>query len=64
MSVVVKDCQNGKIILFSKGADEAILPYTYNGKSSFCLCFFIAFLWEGALFIFFSSVKMPWIYRH
>ncbi|RXH68731.1 hypothetical protein DVH24_031064 [Malus domestica] len=26
MSVVVKDCQNGGIILLSKGADEAILP--------------------------------------
>ena len=30
MSVVVKDCQNGKIILLSKGADEAILPYAGN----------------------------------
>ncbi|TXG55114.1 hypothetical protein EZV62_020370 [Acer yangbiense] len=27
MSVVLKDCQSGKIILLSKGADEAILPY-------------------------------------
>ncbi|KAL0908998.1 hypothetical protein M5K25_023517 [Dendrobium thyrsiflorum] len=27
MSVVVKDCQNEKIILLSKGADEAILPH-------------------------------------
>ncbi|KDP24096.1 hypothetical protein JCGZ_25753 [Jatropha curcas] len=27
MSVVVRDCQNGKVILLSKGADEAILPY-------------------------------------
>ncbi|KAJ6420450.1 hypothetical protein OIU84_027899, partial [Salix udensis] len=26
MSVVVRDCQNGKIMLLSKGADEAILP--------------------------------------
>ncbi|MQL91339.1 hypothetical protein Taro_023957, partial [Colocasia esculenta] len=30
MSVVAKDCQNGKIILLSKGADEAILPYACN----------------------------------
>ncbi|MCI17084.1 phospholipid-transporting ATPase 2-like, partial [Trifolium medium] len=27
MSVVLKDCQNGKILLLSKGADEAILPH-------------------------------------
>uniref|UniRef100_A0A2N9GGY0 P-type ATPase C-terminal domain-containing protein n=1 Tax=Fagus sylvatica TaxID=28930 RepID=A0A2N9GGY0_FAGSY len=27
MSVVLKDCQNGKILLLTKGADEAILPY-------------------------------------
>ena len=32
MSVVVKDCQNGKIVLMSKGADEAILPYAYAGN--------------------------------
>ncbi|GMH07261.1 hypothetical protein Nepgr_009101 [Nepenthes gracilis] len=32
MSVVVKDCQNGKIILLSKGADEAILPYALSGQ--------------------------------
>ncbi|KAK6241712.1 hypothetical protein QUC31_014627 [Theobroma cacao] len=34
MSVVVKDCQNGKIILLSKGADEAILPYAYAGQQT------------------------------
>lgn len=33
MSVVVKDCQNGKIVLLSKGADEAILPYACAGNS-------------------------------
>lgn len=32
MSVVVKDCQNGKIILLSKGADEAMLPCAYTGQ--------------------------------
>ncbi|KAE8716201.1 Phospholipid-transporting ATPase 2 [Hibiscus syriacus] len=34
MSVVVKDCQNGKILLLSKGADEAILPYAYDGQQT------------------------------
>jgi phospholipid-translocating ATPase len=37
MSVVVKDCQNGKIILLSKGADEAILPYARAGKLMYLL---------------------------
>ncbi|XP_077216644.1 phospholipid-transporting ATPase 2-like isoform X1 [Tasmannia lanceolata] len=32
MSVVVKDCQNEKLILLSKGADEAILPCAVSGK--------------------------------
>ncbi|KAK6919103.1 P-type ATPase, N-terminal [Dillenia turbinata] len=32
MSVVVRDCQNGKVILMSKGADEAILPYSDPGQ--------------------------------
>lgn len=31
MSVVVKDCQNGKFLLLSKGADEAILPCASAG---------------------------------
>lgn len=31
MSVVVKDCQSGKFLLLSKGADEAILPYASAG---------------------------------
>lgn len=39
MSVVVKDCQNGKIILMSKGADEAILPYAYTGNSDMFFAF-------------------------
>ncbi|OIV92010.1 hypothetical protein TanjilG_20940 [Lupinus angustifolius] len=34
MSVVLKDCQNGKILLLSKGADEAILPYACAGKQT------------------------------
>ncbi|XP_039049268.1 phospholipid-transporting ATPase 2-like [Hibiscus syriacus] len=34
MSVVVKDCQNGKILLLSKGADDAILPYAYDGQQT------------------------------
>ncbi|KAE8736382.1 Phospholipid-transporting ATPase 2 [Hibiscus syriacus] len=34
MSVVVKDCQNGKFVLLSKGADEAILPYAYDGQQT------------------------------
>lgn len=37
MSVVVKDCRNGKIILLSKGADEAILPYAYAGNASYSI---------------------------
>ncbi|KAL6556644.1 Alanine aminotransferase 2 [Orobanche gracilis] len=32
MSVVVKDCQCGKIFLLSKGADEAMLPHSYAGQ--------------------------------
>ncbi|KAL2897358.1 Phospholipid-transporting ATPase 2 [Bienertia sinuspersici] len=32
MSVVVRDYQNGKIILLSKGADEAIFPCSYTGQ--------------------------------
>uniref|UniRef100_A0A2P2LF66 Phospholipid-transporting ATPase n=4 Tax=Rhizophora mucronata TaxID=61149 RepID=A0A2P2LF66_RHIMU len=32
MSVVVRDCQNGKIFLLSKGADEAVLPYAFAGQ--------------------------------
>ncbi|PKU69452.1 phospholipid-transporting ATPase 2 isoform X2 [Dendrobium catenatum] len=32
MSVVVKDCQNEKIILLSKGADEAIFPHASAGQ--------------------------------
>ncbi|KAG5226318.1 phospholipid-transporting ATPase [Salix suchowensis] len=31
MSVVVRDCQNGNILLLSKGADEAILPCASAG---------------------------------
>ncbi|XP_062100183.1 phospholipid-transporting ATPase 2-like [Humulus lupulus] len=34
MSIVVKDCQNGNIILLSKGADEAILPYASAGQQT------------------------------
>lgn len=37
MSVVLQDCQNGKILLLSKGADEALLPYARSGKT--CCCF-------------------------
>lgn len=33
MSVVVRDCQNGKIILMSKGADETMLPHSRSGQS-------------------------------
>ncbi|XP_073099261.1 phospholipid-transporting ATPase 2 isoform X3 [Elaeis guineensis] len=32
MSVVVRDCQNEKILLLSKGADEAIFPCAYPGQ--------------------------------
>ncbi|KAG6506113.1 hypothetical protein ZIOFF_031428 [Zingiber officinale] len=32
MSVVVKDSEDGKILLLSKGADEAILPLSYAGQ--------------------------------
>ncbi|XP_060198236.1 phospholipid-transporting ATPase 2 isoform X2 [Lycium barbarum] len=34
MSVVVRDCQNGNIILLSKGADEAILPHAHTGQQT------------------------------
>ncbi|XP_041005255.1 phospholipid-transporting ATPase 2-like isoform X3 [Juglans microcarpa x Juglans regia] len=34
MSVIVKDCQNGRIHLFSKGADEAILPDACSGQKT------------------------------
>lgn len=34
MSVVVKDCKSGKIILLSKGADEAILPCANPGQQT------------------------------
>lgn len=34
MSVVVKDCQNGRIMLLSKGADEAISPCICNEKQA------------------------------
>ncbi|XP_058724364.1 phospholipid-transporting ATPase 2-like isoform X1 [Vicia villosa] len=34
MSVVLKDCQNEKILLLSKGADEAILPYARAGQQT------------------------------
>ncbi|KAI8010568.1 Phospholipid-transporting ATPase 2 [Camellia lanceoleosa] len=34
MSVVVKDCKSGKMVLLSKGADEAILPYACIGKQT------------------------------
>ncbi|XP_031255329.1 phospholipid-transporting ATPase 2 [Pistacia vera] len=34
MSVVVRDCQSGKIILLSKGADEAVLPYAHAGQQT------------------------------
>ncbi|KAK6919617.1 P-type ATPase, C-terminal, partial [Dillenia turbinata] len=38
MSVVVRDCQNGKVILMSKGADEAILPYSFPGQHTKIFC--------------------------
>jgi magnesium-transporting ATPase (P-type) len=34
MSVIVWDCQSGKIFLLSKGADEAMLPCAYSGIAS------------------------------
>lgn len=35
MSIVVRDCQNGKFYLLSKGADEAILPCAHTGNFVF-----------------------------
>ncbi|XP_075518210.1 phospholipid-transporting ATPase 2 [Primulina tabacum] len=32
MSIVLKDCQSGKILLLSKGADESILPHARAGQ--------------------------------
>jgi phospholipid-translocating ATPase len=34
MSVVVRDCQTGKIILLSKGADETVLPNASAGQQT------------------------------
>uniref|UniRef100_A0A7N2MBG3 Phospholipid-transporting ATPase n=2 Tax=Quercus lobata TaxID=97700 RepID=A0A7N2MBG3_QUELO len=34
MSVVVKDCQNEEILLLTKGADEAILPFACPGQQT------------------------------
>ncbi|XP_050206002.1 phospholipid-transporting ATPase 2 [Mercurialis annua] len=34
MSIVVRDCQNGKILLLSKGADEAIFPCAAAGQQT------------------------------
>lgn len=34
MSIVVKDCQNGKIFLLTKGADEAIFPHANSGQQT------------------------------
>ncbi|KAF8007990.1 hypothetical protein BT93_K1858 [Corymbia citriodora subsp. variegata] len=34
MSIVVKDCLNGKIFLLTKGADEAIFPYVIPGQQT------------------------------
>lgn len=34
MSVVVRDCDEGKIMLLSKGADETILPCAYAGHQT------------------------------
>ncbi|XP_030549352.1 phospholipid-transporting ATPase 2 [Rhodamnia argentea] len=34
MSLVVKDCENGKIFLLTKGADEAIIPYAIPGQQT------------------------------
>jgi phospholipid-translocating ATPase len=36
MSVVVLDCQSGKILLLSKGADEAVLPCAYSCNHHTC----------------------------
>lgn len=33
MSIVVRDCQNEKIVLLSKGADEAIFPCASTGTA-------------------------------
>lgn len=35
MSVVVKNCRTGDIMLLSKGADEAILPSSFSGTFFF-----------------------------
>ncbi|KAJ1685670.1 hypothetical protein LUZ63_017060 [Rhynchospora breviuscula] len=32
MSVVVKDCQTGSILLLTKGADESVFPCSYRGQ--------------------------------
>ncbi|XP_047337355.1 phospholipid-transporting ATPase 2 isoform X2 [Impatiens glandulifera] len=34
MSIVLKDCKDGKILLLSKGADESILPLALTGQQT------------------------------
>ncbi|GFY99032.1 aminophospholipid ATPase 2 [Actinidia rufa] len=43
MSVVVKDCKSGKIVLLSKGADEALLPCAHT--DGLWLSNSLAFVW-------------------
>lgn len=43
MSVVVKDLQNGVILLLTKGADEVILPYASHGKLNSLYFLYILF---------------------
>lgn len=49
MSVVVKNCQTGEIMLLVKGADEAILPYSFSG--TFCVSIFQC-LYSMCLFLY------------
>lgn len=65
MSVVVKDSADGKILLLSKGADEAILPIAYAGNllllswfaystSRFvagCVSFILSFLYHYYMYL-------------
>jgi phospholipid-translocating ATPase len=43
MSVVVLDCESGKIFLLSKGADEAIIPCAYSGNHNMLNIYFHSF---------------------
>lgn len=53
MSVVVRECQNGKIFLLSKGADEAILLYASAGN--FIYWSYLLLVWKDTEKTFYNT---------